>query len=215
MGEPTQQEIMAGQGTRLEETPPWMSYAAEFEEKLSPKLEAEIAEYASHRHDSSSNQNKEELHRQKEISDETAKQYQFLHPNEYADEGPRKGKIMHSSELINKLRNECNVQCWYREHPQRGKITLMVHRSLGLVPPEVGCWVQLGFMPEYSIVRFDDHGVPLDEKYRGWRTPLLQLIIKRIITEETADRVFGKAQGPASKRYRQTLHGFRNTVEEE
>lgn len=212
--QPSMQEIMATQGTRLEDVPPWMSYAAEFDERLDPKLEAEIAEYAQHRHDKTSSQNEEELCRQKELNNELAKQYQWLHPSEYADEGPRIGKIMHSSELINKLRDECKVKCWYREHPQPRKVTLLVQRGQGILPPEVGCWAQFGYMPEYSIVRFDDHGVPLDEKYRGWRTVLLQLIIKGVLTEEVADRVFGKAVGPASTRYRSILHSFRNERKE-
>lgn len=214
MSEPSAQEIAQMQGTRLSDVPPWMSYAASFEEKLDPRLEAEIQKYSQHRHESTSSETKEELHRQKELSDDLAKQYQWLHPSEYIDEGARVGRIMHSSELINKLRESCSIHCWYRQHPQPRKLTLLVDRHMRQLPPEVGCWAQEGFMPEYSIVRFDDHGVPLDEKFRGWRTVLLQLIIKGILTEAVADRVFGKAVGPASERYRKTLYGFRNTFDD-
>jgi len=197
-------------GTHLEDTPPWMTYSSELDEKLSPKLEEEIAEYSQHRHEKTSTQNEEELCRQREINQEISKEYQWLHPSEYAEEGPRIGRILHSSEFINKLRNKCKLKCWYSDHPQPKKLTLLVQRT-DLVAPEVGCWVQFGFMPEYSIVRFDEHGIPLDERLRGWRTCILQLIIKGLLSEDTAHRVFGKAEGPVSDRYNRTLHGFRNT----
>lgn len=190
---------------------PWETYAASFDEKLDPKLEQEIAEYSKRHHTKSSSQNEEELCRQKEINQELAKQYQWLHPDEYADAGPRIGRIRHSSEFLNLLR-KCGINCWYRQHPQPKKLTLMVHR-FGSVP-EIACWVQEGYVPEYTIMGFDEHGVPLAEKYRGWRTPLLQLILKGILTEEKADAVFGKASGPASERYLRTLYGARNTVRE-
>lgn len=209
MSQPTLQEVLKTQGTRLQDLPPWMTYNASFEEKLDPKLEEEVKRYSEKRHEKSSTQNEEELCRQKELSQETAKQYQWIHPSEYADEGPRIGKIIHSSEFINRLRKNEKVQFWYRDHPQPGKVTLLW--SKGFLP-EVACWAQLGFMPEYSIMRFDEHGIPTTEKYRGWRTCLLQMIIKQIISEDWANRAFGYAQGPASDRYLHTLYDVRNTM---
>jgi hypothetical protein len=191
---------------------PWKTYASEFDEKLSPQLEKEIEEYSKKRHDKSSSQNEEELCRQKELSNEMAKEFQWLHPSEFKEEGPRIGKVMHSSEFITKLRNECGIKCWYRAHPQPRKLTLLV--QMNDKAPEVACWVQEGFMPEYSFVNFDEHGVPLDERRRGWRTCLLQIILKYILTEELAHKVFGYAIGPASDRYNKILFGIRNRSEE-
>lgn len=208
--------VFTSQGTRVNDTPPWMSYAASMDTKVSPDLQKEIDEYAnSRRVETKDNQTKEELCRQKEINQEVAKEYQWLHPSEYADEGARKGKIMHSSTFINKLRNECGLKCWYSQHGQPKKVTLMVQRAEGMLSPEIACWCQEGFCTEYSIMNFDDHGAPLAEKFRGWRTPLLQMIIKRIIPETTVDKVFGKAIGPASVRYNSMLYSIRNTVMEE
>jgi hypothetical protein len=187
---------------------PWETYSASFEEKLDPQLEEAVKRYSERRHAKSSNQNEEELCRQKEINAELVKQYQWVTPDEYADEGPRIGKILHSSELINLLRSKCHLKCWYRDHPQPRKVTLVVQRESQL--PEVGAWVQIGFMPEYTVMGFDEHGVPLAEKYRGWRTVILQLILKGFISEELASKVFGYAYGPVSRRYLETLHGFRN-----
>lgn len=116
---------------------------------------------------------------------------------------------MHSSVFITKLR-EIGVNCWYTQHPQLQKAVLMVYEG-GSKPPQIACWVQQGFMPELSWVRFDDKGVPLDERRRGWRTCLLQLILKGIVTEEDADRTFGKPKlTEAFDRYNSTLYEFRS-----
>jgi hypothetical protein len=66
-------------------------------------------------------------------------------------------------------------------------------------------------MPELSTFRFDEHGVPTTEKFRGWRTCTLQLILKGVISEKKANEVFGKpATTPAFHRYNATLQQFRN-----
>jgi hypothetical protein len=211
---PTQSEIQATQGTRKSSVAPWESYESELTQKLSPRMAAQVADYATKHHQDAptSEQTKELLAELYEGNAENSKQYQFLHPNEYKDEGPRLGKIMHSTEFLKKLRKECKLDCWYRAHPHRDKATLIVRRD-GL-EPEVACWVQLGFAPEYELVRFDRYGVVLDSKMRGWRTCTLQMILKGILTEELADKVFGKAEGPASGRYKGTLYSFRNRGKE-
>jgi hypothetical protein len=213
MTQPTPEQVNAAQGTRLSNKAPWETYGASLDQNLTPEMAAAVAEYASHTHDDSSNESKEELARWKEGNAEVAKEYQWCTPEEYADIQMRFGRIMHSSELINKLRNECKLKCWYRQHPQSDKLTLLIDPTNGLQQPEVGCWVQNGYMPEYTIMGFDDHGVPLAEKYRGWRTVLLQLILKGSLTEEIAHKVFGKAVLPCSERYNSILHGWRNREE--
>jgi hypothetical protein len=176
-------------------------------DNLSPALQAEIDEYAKNVHDSTSNQNKEELARWQEQNAGLAKEYQWVEPSEYADAGARIGTPMHSSDFLNRLRR-AGVRCWYRAHPMPRMVTLIIQRNS--LPSEVGCWVQLGFMPELSIMNFDEHGVPLAEKFRGWRTCLLQLILKSALTEAKADEVFGKPkQTPAFNRYNETLYQFR------
>ena len=64
--------------------------------------------------------------------------------------------------------------------------------------------------PEWSLMHFDQWNVPIAEKYRGWRTALLQMILKNIITEEEVDRAFGPVVlNPASELYRQQLQSHR------
>jgi hypothetical protein len=210
--EVTPQAIQAAQGTRLQEKAPWETYDESLEIDMTPELEAAVAAYESNRYESTSSQNQEELAWRKELSDEAAKEYQWCTKEEYRDIQMRMGTIIHSSELINRLR-KIGVKCWYRDHPHADKITLLV-QTQEAAPPEVGCWVQNGYMPEYTVMGFDDHGVPLAEKYRGWRTVLLQLIIKGVLKEETAHKEFGIADKPCADRYNSILHGFRNTFKE-
>lgn len=197
------------QGTRLSDKAPWETYADEMTEKISPDLAAEIDEYAKHRYDpeQTSNQNKEELARQREYSQQVGKDYQWVTPEEYEDEAQRVGRVIHSSVFISKLRG-LGINCWYVQHPQAQKAVLMI--QVGNKEPEVACWVQQGFMQELSSMRFDDKGVPLDERRRGWRTCLLQLLLKEYLTETAANTIFGyPRQTKAYERYNATLYEFR------
>lgn len=208
--EMTPEEIQRLQGTRNKEKPTWEAYDEELMGDIEdPALLEAMAEYASRVSDAeATNQTKEELARLKEASANAAKEYQWLTPEEYRNEGDRIGHIMHSVVFLNNLR-KAGVKCWYRDHPQAGKITLIVQRED--LPPEVGCWCQVGFAPELSVMRFDEHGIPLAEKYRGWRTCLLQLILKGVIKEKKADEIFGKpGTTKAFHRYNSTLRNFRN-----
>ena len=196
-----------------QEINPWDAYAAEMIEKLDPNMEAAIAAYAEHMYeeDLTSNQNKEELARQQEINQEVAKEYQWLTPEEYADAEARIGVPMNHAEFISLLR-KTGLTCYYRQHIHPDKVTLLVQ------PPQtpggeldVACWVTYGYMPELSMMTFDHHGAPLAERRRGWRTPLLQLILKGYISEEQANKVFGRPDvTPQYHRYNSTLQAFRN-----
>jgi hypothetical protein len=207
---PSQEEIDAMQGTRKSERAPWETYGEQMDNDpdITPELQKQIDEYSKNYHDTSSEQNKEELARWQEQNQDIAKEYQWVSPEEYADEGARVGTPMHSSVFVSKLQS-LGIRCWYTPHPQPRKLTL-IYTQKGM-DAQVGCWVQSGFMPELSIMSFDDHGVPLAEKFRGWRTPLLQLILKHVITEKQADELFGPPKTtPAFHRYNQTLQSFRN-----
>jgi hypothetical protein len=206
----TDEQIQAMQGTRKSEKAPWETYNDQMTERLDPELEAAIAEFASHDpHTKVDSQTEEELCRVKEENDNLAREYQWVNPGEYEDEKARIGRIMHSSELIKKLTEECNMSAVYRPHPQPKRVTLLVDPTLGIQGMQVACWVQFGYMPEYSICNFDDHGVVLQEAYRGWRTVLLQLLVKHMIDEETINRVFGEAVGPAARNYLEISRAFR------
>lgn len=205
----TPEEIAKVQGTRAQEANPWETYDAEIDFNDPALLEA-VKEYEQRVSDAeASSQTKEELARVREASMTAAEEYQWVKPEEYQNAGDRIGRVMHSDVFISKLR-EAGVKCWFRHHPQPRKITLVVQVNNEI--PKVACWVQLGFMTELSVMKFDDHGVPLDEKYRGWRTCLLQLILHGIISQTTAEEIFGKPPvTPAFHRYNATLQRFRSS----
>ncbi len=200
---------MTGQGTRLSEKAPWETYASELDLKLSPELESAVNAYAERRYEleETSNQNKELLAEQREINREVAKEYQWLSEDEYKDHDARIGILMSHADLINKLR-KAGVRCHYRQHPHPDKATLyVIHHG----EEKVAAWVQInGIMPEYEFVNFDERGVVVNTRRRGWRTVLLQMILKGFITEELAEKTFGPARGPASNRYNATLYAIRN-----
>ena len=181
----------------------------DFDPTMTVELAKQIEEYALNVHDDSSNQTKEELARQREMSDAVAKEYQFVAPTEYNDVAERTGIVMHAVTFLKKLQST-GLDCWYAQHPQVGKVTLVYVNKL-TKKPEVGCWLQSGNMPELSLMGFDDHGVPLAEVFRGWRTGILQLILKSAITEKQADAVFGRPKTTRSfHRYNSLLQSFRN-----
>jgi hypothetical protein len=206
--------VYTGQGTRLSEKAPWESYAYEMEQRLAPDLEAAVAEYSKRSYiDESkiSNQNKEAAAEQKEFSDGIAKQYQWLTPEEYADIGARIGRVMAHTEFITLLR-KAGVHAYYQQHLHADKANLLIGKD-GFSEPTVECWVQIGQMPELSIMNFDDHGAPLAERRRGWRTPLLQLILKGIISEAKAIKFFGRPKETEQfHKYNALVTAYRNSV---
>jgi hypothetical protein len=51
--------------------------------------------------------------------------------------------------------------------------------------------LQYPYGPEWSIMRFNEWNVPTNERYRGWRTAMLHLIVAGVLTEEEVERAFG------------------------
>lgn len=206
----TQAAIDAAQGTRLNtDKAPWQTYDEELAIESTPELDSQIAEYEQRRHEGTSTQNLELLAQKREENYAAAEEYRWASPEEYSDIDARMGRIMHSSELIVILRDKLKLKCWYAEHPQKDKLTLLVQDS-EYAKPEVGCWVQSGYMPELTVMGFDSHGVPLAERYRGWRTVCLQLILRGSITEDQVNKYFGPPKNTdAYTKYNSILYDFR------
>lgn len=73
------------------------------------------------------------------------------------------------------------------------------------------CWCERDWMPEYSTYEFDNvRDVLIREDVRGWRTVLLSLIHRGVLTEELCDATFGIATGEASTVWYRELYKFRN-----
>ena len=209
---PTAQEVLKTQGTRLSDVSPWDSYDSELAgTPMTPELAAQVADYATKYHQDAkvSAQAQEVLAENREINSDIAAQYQWLKPEDYADVEARIGTVMSHAEFITKLR-KAGVSCEYRQHPHADKATLLWSKD-GFTNREVACWVQIGQMPELSIMNFDAYGAPLAERRRGWRTCLLQIILKGILTEAKANEVFGHPKvTKAFDKYNATLQAFRN-----
>lgn len=189
--------------------PRWESYADEVIGQDSPELAAAVEQYAKNRWEGkSSTETEETLARLKEENSASVDEFKFVKESEYADIGPRMGRILSYADFINILRDKCHLKCFYREMSKNQKLALWVHKDY-MTTPELACWVQRPYMIEFEVMRFDDKGVPLDSKYRGWRTCLLQMRMKGMLTEEQINKAFGRACGPASARYNAMLQELR------
>lgn len=65
--------------------------------------------------------------------------------------------------------------------------------------------LQVPLSPEWSVLRFDEFDVPVNEKFHGWRTALLSLITNGVITRKQAEQAFGKPKGEAASFYHMQL----------
>jgi hypothetical protein len=101
-----------------------------------------------------------------------------------------------------------------RAHYDRTMAGLVVNssRAMPLPAPRYVTWIQIPAMIEFSVMRFDAHGLPLAEKYRGWRTVLLELIRQGLLTERDVNRVFGEATGPGARRWLEILQSIRTNA---
>ena len=70
--------------------------------------------------------------------------------------------------------------------------------------------IQYPYGPEWSIMRFNEWNVPTNERYRGYRTAMLALILAGVLTEDEVNRAFGVPPlNNASWFYRRSLADFR------
>ena len=203
-----------GLGTELSEEAPWQSYDKQMDisRNWSPRMKAAVAEYSQRRHEKVHSAGLEEVMRQNELSTESVKEYRFFRQfeDQLTDEKQRRGELMFCLDFVEKL-NEI-IPAYLSVKVIKGLSGLYV-----FTPDVKGghwhyvCGVQASMMNEYSVIYLDSHGLPLNEKKRGWRTVLLRLITNSFITEEDAHRIFGEPfSGPISRRYREQLWYFRN-----
>jgi hypothetical protein len=204
-------------GTSADSRAPWDTWtAADPLAGCSDELRAEIAEYSQKHHGKTSLKNVELLCEQKEKSTEFVKDYRWYKQDELRDSPERVGRIMHCLEfldLLNKIR-----PAYLSANIRKGLSGLAVYHPTEIDGKEVEwqyvCGVQVGYMHEYSSMHFDSHGLPLNEKWRGWRTVLLRLIQLGHITEEQALKVFGEPTEAGARRYKEQLYYWRNRKED-
>ncbi len=207
-------------GTSADERAPWETWTtADPLAGCSPQLKAEIAEYSQKHHGKTSSANLEELCRQKEMSKEMVKEYRFYNQEDLLDTPSRKGRVLNCLEFLKML--ETIRPAYLSANIRRGLTGLAVYHPKDIqtadgvkrVDWQYVCGVQVGFMWEYSVVWLDAHNLPLNEKWRGWRTVLLRLIQQGHVTEKQALEVFGEPTPAGAKRYQEQLYYWRNRKE--
>jgi len=183
-----------------------------------PIVEAQVRELERRDRARSSNAMVEELLRQHELSEMQASCQRWEGEERWQgreNEEMRLVRIYHPYTFLKKLRRagvdarpeeSPSARIWLNSWTRVGRIGVnaWVYRG-GRMVPETITTLQYPYAPEYSIMRFDDHNVPTNERYRGWRTTLLTLICADVITEPEAEKAFGPALGPAGEFYRQQL----------
>jgi hypothetical protein len=155
---------------------------------------------------------KESFQAEKEASDAQVEGYKMPHQDLLADEKPRKVHPIATREFVKRLRDN-GVRCFTVDNNLPGTVALWAARGQEII---YICYLQVPAQYEWSVLRLDAHNLPNGERFRGWRTVLMQLIIKGIMTEERAHRIFGKPTGGiVSSIYRKTLWTRRNKMKAE
>lgn len=167
----------------------------------------------------------EVYHQEKEESDKLALAYREEEQETLTDEKARTVHPMHVDEFMRKLRIN-GVKCFIYQTPWKKGDPASMMNTVGLwavVPGQEQAgfihkgeghqyvtWMDVPFMYEWSVLRLDEHSIPIGEKYRGWRTVLSRLIAMKVLSETKAHRIFGEPSGATSKIYKRTLFEFRN-----
>lgn len=132
-------------------------------------------------------------------------------PEAYLNSKARIGQTMQCSDFLYKLSKKCPTlvvtQGYVSETGHLEDADLMLYRAVPFC--SVG-FIQRGLLPEFSIFAFGRMGERTHEEQRGWRTILLRCIQLGMISEERADKVFGKCLSEAGEVYRKAVYNWRN-----
>ena len=175
---------------------------------LDPELENQVAEAEDRARNAKVPEALRELTEQAKTENiDASRKYRFLHQSDYDESTWQKGRVLWIGKFLCELQ-KIRPDAFYAE------TSFMGLRGLGFiqngVPVYSGTAVANGNMPEWSLLRVDSRGLPIKEKYRGWRTVLLACIKGGFITESQCDEVFGKPIGDRSRPWYRELYKIRN-----
>lgn len=155
---------------------------------------------------------------------EGTKSQRWANQEDYRNWKARQGLYMHHSDLLNALqplipdllivngitgRNDEHGK--FLRHLCLFQVSSFSRADWGGRPLRMLCWLEREYMPEFSTYEFDNvRNVLIREDTRGWRTVLLSLIHRGVLTEQVANATFGDATGEASTVWHRELHKFRN-----
>lgn len=153
---------------------------------------------------------KESFAAEKEISDEMSEQYHMEDQEELTNEVARKVNPMSVDDFLLKLRQN-GIKCFTVYNGLKGTIGLWCLPPKQVAKARYVCYIQIPAMYEWSVLRLNEHFVPIGEKFRGWRTVLMELIKKEILTEYQAHKIFGQpSTHKVFRRYHRSLWELRN-----
>jgi hypothetical protein len=112
-----------------------------------------------------------------------------------------------TGEAIKERRERCDGRLWLHDFVNQGRIGISawVKGTRQCVTHLQYPWSQ-----EWSLLFFDEYDVPAGERRRGWRTAMLELILKGVLTEDEVNRAFGPVSlNGVSQLYRERLFHYR------
>ena len=152
---------------------------------------------------------KESFAAEREQSIQMAKAYAMEEQDLLANEKARRVNPIGTRIFVDRLR-KMGVKCFTVDNGLAGTVALWAAKP-GSDYVVYVCYLQVPAMFEWSVLRFDQWGPPNGEKFRGWRTVLVQLVEKEILTEKEIHQEFGKPTlSEVSRRYRRSLWFVRN-----
>ena len=147
---------------------------------------------------------------EKAISDEMAEIYHIEDQEDLTNELARKVNPMSTDAFVAKLRAN-GIKCFTVYNGLKGTVGLWCLPPKQVARARYVCYMQIPAMYEWSVLRLDRHNIPVGEKFRGWRTVLMELIKKEILTEYQAHKIFGHPSGNKTfRRYQRSLWELRN-----
>lgn len=152
----------------------------------------------------------ESFAQEKEISNQMVQQYKMADQDILTDANPRMVNILTTINFYKKLKDH-GVRCFTVDNGMAGTVALWAVPKI-TNEAKYMAYMQVPCMYEWSVLRLDNHGLPNGEDYRGWRTVLFQMIIKDVLTEEEAHKLFGYPRGAASVIYQRSLWEWRNGI---
>lgn len=163
---------------------------------------------------------REEKAAHKENSDRMAEQYKWDDQDILTNEAARKVNVMHTAAFVQKLKDN-GVKCFTTQaiRDPNAAVSQQFNQQAGLwaIPPSRQdkaryiTFLQVPAMSEWDVLRLDRHGIPSGLDYRGWRSVLVELVKKDIMSEAEIHLIFGVPSPSAlSSRYFLSLWEKRN-----
>ena len=158
--------------------------------------------------------------REANLRSHALKKQRWEDQDEYRKDDARVGHRMHHSEFLRRVRPYI-PNLYVTDGGVVGDLALFLtypspQPRLEGRSFEYLTYIHEGDSNEFSTYEFNDKtDTPVREKWnggRGWRTVLLRMIKKGLITEEQANTEFGPAEGEGSRIYNRELYKFRNAA---